>query len=601
MRFPKRVFIALTAFPLISAGCSLLADNTFTDDPTDGFPSVLTKEKWVDDEGWSEFTPSEEAYLIYISESGDDDTGQVYLPGDDEIGEDPLNPVGTIYPFATYDAASEVARENYGDWILFKRGEEFTASLAPISGLSTDYPALIAAYGSSGVRPIISPVVNDSDDTDKIEYSSCVSLFCRRGRDCINSVILNLDFYNSAKDPDLGDPENTSSGGMGIMALGEGSEEGTIQNILLEGCRFRYFDNNTIQKLSDGVIENFIIKRCQILDNYKYTTDNGHSQGLYCSYIDGLFLIENVFDHNGWLNQASSTEDLLGEGTMFNHNTYFTDCSNVEFYHNISLRPSSIHHKFTAQNGEASATNIEMNRNILVDGEVGISLGGNDSTPYRFKDILVYGNLVTEQGRTRPTNRYLGWGIDVQDWDGGYVLNNLVVNFYDQGDNNNNYGFSLTGGFRDVIVKNNKVWDVYGTALHLYDRDGDYRENNAITYNYLQGGLSDKSWVKMMSVYDLTGVSFCHNSYSYDGGDEPFRYDDEYCTFKEWTELSEDRLSEMSTEDFFDSDRTIALYNSTMAGGEESIDDFIDGCRAQSPYDWNEAYEAGNILSWFNE
>ncbi|MDC7222381.1 MAG: right-handed parallel beta-helix repeat-containing protein [Spirochaetales bacterium] len=596
---PLKDFFPLLILCFLLGGCSLLAENSFTEDSADDPPSVLTKEKWIDSEGWTEFTPSEDCRILYISETGSDETGTVYARDDSEIGSDPLEPEGTVLPFATYEAACEEAREGYGDWILFKRGESFTATLEPLSGESSDYPALIGAYGTTGDMPLISPVNSDDEDTDRVEYESCIYLFCRRGRDCINSVVTSLDFYCSDKDPDVGTPIDVSSSGLGLMALGSGSEGGTIRNLLIEGCRFRYFDGNTIQKLDEGVVENVVIKRCQFLNNYTYTTDNGHCQGLYASYIDGLYFIENLFDHNGWLNQASDDE-VIGGGTIFNHNTYLTDCTNVEYYRNVSLRPSSIHFKFTAQNGEASATNIELRENLLVDGEVGISLGGNDQSPYRFKDILIEGNLVTEQGRSRPTNRYIGWGIDVVDWDGGMVVNNLIAHFYDQGDNNNNYGFSFNGGFRDVQFKNNTVWNVYGNGILLYDRDSSYREDNWFYSNRLEADDPDKSWVQVVKIYDGEGVVFAQNSYRSDTNETPFLWDEDYLTFDQWSDISDDALSEMVSDDFLTEGKNIAAYNSSL-GGEESIDAFIEGCREQNRYDWNTLYTAEAVIEWFQE
>ncbi|KPA11186.1 hypothetical protein MHK_008608 [Candidatus Magnetomorum sp. HK-1] len=58
---------------------------------------------------------------------------------------------------------------------------------------------------------------------------------------------------------------------------------------------------------------NVSLRRNMFLNNY---ADNCHSAGGYFSRIDGLLFEENLFDYNGW------NEDAGVGATMFSHNLY---------------------------------------------------------------------------------------------------------------------------------------------------------------------------------------------------------------------------------------------------------------------------------------
>jgi NTE family protein len=64
-----------------------------------------------------------------------------------------------------------------------------------------------------------------------------------------------------------------------------------------------------------------------------------------------------------------------------------------------------------------------MDDNLYVEGEIGIGAGGNEPGPLRFKDVKITNNVFMHIGRDRPTNRDLGWYIEILDWDGGLVSN----------------------------------------------------------------------------------------------------------------------------------------------------------------------------------
>jgi hypothetical protein len=118
---------------------------------------------------------------------------------------------------------------------------------------------------------------------------------------------------------------------------------------------------------------------------------------------------------------------------MFNHNTYFAEARETVFRNNLFLRASSIGSKFTSNTGSGTnainAWDLLIDNNLYIEGEVGISLGGNDdqNNGPRWRNVHVTNNVMMHIGRTQPTQRTLGWGLDVQDWDGGLVSGNVFT------------------------------------------------------------------------------------------------------------------------------------------------------------------------------
>jgi hypothetical protein len=174
-----------------------------------------------------------------------------------------------------------------------------------------------------------------------------------------------------------------------------------------------------------------IIRRNLFTNNY---STQSHAQGLYSDRVS-IWLEENIFDHNGWYKQGDThfSDQAEGKATMFNHNTYFGATRDTVFRNNLFLRASSIGNKFTSNTtsgiNEIKTWNVLIDNNLYVEGEVGISLGGNSdqNNGPRWRNIQVTNNVLMHIGRTQPTLRTLGWGLDVQDWDGGRVTGNIFT------------------------------------------------------------------------------------------------------------------------------------------------------------------------------
>ena len=309
-------------------------------------------------EGWTVFTPSADSDVVYISESGNDETCKSYRTSDAAMGTNPFQPAEAILPCKTYATAYSLTNDNSPDWILFKRGEIFHDIVGDNirNGKSVTEPFLVSSYGISGTSPLI-----------KTGTSTAIAL--SGGGQYI--ALMGLDFYAHTRDPASADYVD-STGGYGIgCTLGSGK---SLQGLLIEGCKFRFYASNVIQQYLGDFVGDLIIRRSTISDNYR--TD-AHSQGFFTNHVDGMILEENFFYHNGWLiqnktgNQSDTSE---GQATHFNHNIYFAAPKNMVFRGNSFIEGSSGGIKFTNGYNPGDADNNVIDNNLIVGGTLGICI-----------------------------------------------------------------------------------------------------------------------------------------------------------------------------------------------------------------------------------
>ncbi len=132
---------------------------------------------------------------------------------------------------------------------------------------------------------------------------------------------------------------------------------------------------------------------------------------MYASHVEGLTIEGNLFDHNGWNEEVQNAC-----ATMYNHNLYL-NADNLVVRDNILSRASSMHLKLRSDTtGDMSGTLIE--NNYFVEGEIGVSIGGNTDVAGRFSSSTIKNNVMSDIGRSQPSGRTLAWGIEVKDNDG---------------------------------------------------------------------------------------------------------------------------------------------------------------------------------------
>ncbi len=540
--------------------------------PLDVYSEPLTLPK--DANGWTIFTPSADSRIIYLSSSGSDATGKYYSPQDSEIGTDPFNPVGPIYTYATYAAAYSQTRNAYPDWILIKRGDVFLETIGSQirDGRNAQEPFVIAAYGDAG----LSPVFKTGAERALHRLNTGIEWFALSG----------ISFYAHTRDPDGADYVGTagSSGFDQYVRSGEVS-----QGILFEGCKFRYYSNNTLNN-NAGAINDLVFRRCLFLDNY--STGTGHAQGLWASGAE-ITLEECIFDHNGWYSQSGS--GLVGEATMFNHNTYFYNTRNTTLQENMFLRASSMNNKWTTSS-TGGTYNIIIDNNLYVDGEIGIGIGSNYTAPLRFKNITISNNVITNIGRSQPTNRTLGWGLRIEAWDGGIVRNNYIIN-QPLNSITNTCGMHFQDTMRDVQILNNTIHNVrFAHGIIIDDADGVDVSNMLISGNKIH--ISQDSGFTINSDYQLLGKWTLANNIYFSDKDinSMFRLELVNKTLDEWQIATGDN-SAFDQFDFPDPSRTIETYQESL-GATPTIDAFIASCRAQDRFSWNYNYTAKKVNKW---
>lgn len=532
-----------------------------------------------DNEGWTVFTPHTDTRILYVSSStGNDSTGIAYTSVSPEIGSNPFLPSGTIKPFKTISAAYSSSRNNAPDWILLKKDDIWYESLQDRSGLSENAPFLVSSYSPGTNRPLLKTGRNAGID------------YCCKNFNYV--AFADLDFYAHTRNPDSGEYDGPDGACGFNFYVGE-THSGT--GLLIEGCRFRFYKNNVIQ--GPGSLSDIVVRRCVILDNYCTTA---HSQGLYTNNVS-LLLEENIFDHNGWYKQQvdAGNEQAEGQATMFNHNTYFSLAHDVIFRGNMFLRASSIGNKWTANSGEGSVRNITIENNLYVDGEIGISMGGNETEPpYRFKNVKIRENVMLDMGKSQPTNRTLGWYVEVNDWDTGALSGNYFLHKTNPAVNNV-YGINIIGQSRHLSVDSNTLFGLNTSGPLLSIDSGTTKSDITVSNNSFHNEHTNGRLVKVTG--SLQNYSFHNNNYfSVRNVNEWFEINRTMSGFDEWKSLSGETNSTITEKKYADPNRDIESYMNYL-GKSATVSAFIEQVRQQCKSSWKTPFTADSINNWIKE
>ena len=514
--------------------------------------------------GWTVIEPASDTRIYYVSSSEGDDQND---------GESPVTPKKTIA------SAMALARDHSSDWVLLKRGDVFNESLVIKSGALTNEPFVVASYGDSKERPLLKTGANPG-------IPQVLSFQ--------NIIVSGIAFYAHTRNPQTNEFVSYS-GSPGFYFFRKADNPGN--NLTIEDCAFDFYENNIVQ--GEQSPKNIRIRRNRITNNY---SDNAHSQGIYMAFCESVLIEGNVFDHNGWLVQATppfNNAEAGGQATFFNHNFYGTSLHNATFKGNVFSRGSSIGTKFTADNGPGSASAITLEDNLYVDGEIGVSMGGNDPiASYRFKDIGIVNNVMLNIGRSKPTTRGLAWYLDIDDWDTGNVSNNLFLNQPDA-QIGNTFAIRVSGVSKDVTIQDNTIYNLRSGLPLLGSIDSNSDKSN-ILFKKNTVVASNFNAVLMGFPTNVSNYTFSRNSYySPLTTDKWFQIGTTYASLATWENLTNDGAS--STLPAFNSpDRTLEEYQ-TSVGGSASIDGFITAIMKQSKFNWNTDYDVPTINTWFRE
>lgn len=531
--------------------------------------------------GWTIFRPAPSTRLLYVSSQGNDASARAYKAGDPAVGADPFHPSKNLSAFRSIGAALKFARPGNADWVLLRRGDAWTENkLVPPSGRSEDEPALLGAYGDGHDRPQV-----------RVGYGPGIAATVRAGSpDPQHFAIVGLEFTAHARDP--GSPEFKPNGPGGkpipdkrlsYLAGGDGLD---AEGILIEDCCFRFLQV-TIQARNGASLRGVVVRRNLFLDNYSGT--GGYSQAYFSFGVNGLTIEECIFDHNGWSEDPRTLPQ--GKATVFNHDIYASGCSNLTIRHNLFLRSASLVNKIRSEDQGRSAR-ILIEDNLYYGGEIPIGGGGNAANSYRYKDYVILNNVMTDVGSERPTKRRLALHMDLQDWDHGAVVGNLMVH----NRNPEVWGcgaIALKGTARDVLIRDNVAWDLATKQPLLRFWGGADQERIELADNRFESIGSPKPILQARA--PLSGFRFTNNLFVARGEAGPsFKVGDRTLDYAQWSKTTGDRPSVAKRADFPDPRRTLESYQASQ-GGKPGIAGLLEEVRQQSRARWREEYTAAAI------
>lgn len=542
-----------------------------------------------DASGWTILTPSTGSKIVYLAAAptGDDDTCVAYAPSSELIGADPFNPAGDVLECETFAKAISLTRNAYPDWILARRGDTFySGALINKNGFSSSEPFVFASYGSTGAMPIFK--TGESSGLD-IGYKN-------------NIVVSGLDFYANGRDPNSGEYTGASTAPYGFTLHGSTAPAATMNNITVEGCRFRFFYNGGGVRGYDNA-NGIVIRRNSILDSY--TNGDGNAQGmLYNGTNSEAIVEENVIDHNGYLivSNGDANNDP-GEATPLRHSFYAGGNTDITIRKNINSRSSSIAWKFAGYSpilnppGDKAQVNTIIDNNLVLDCPVGVSMWGEDTDDYlHYTNVSITNNVFSNLGLSNQSSQEIAWGIDLANISTGLVKNNIVMNQTSIEISNGPHALNFRGKLNNITVADNVFHDLYYTYIFQPTDDGAHVPAfGSITITGNKINVPTNSNYIVYDYYNLLdSFSFSNNQYYTTGADGTrFRVANVAKTDAQWVALTGDD-STFSQPTFPESTRSIETYMASL-GETATLDAFIAKARAQDRYNWDTRFTADAV------
>ncbi len=526
----------------ILAGCGSDGGGASSGAPPGGAPPGGGPPPFPPSSGWTVLAPSADSRLVYVSDS---------------TGSDANDGLTESTAKRTISAGIGLLRTGFPDWLHLRSGDTFLNQSLGVwtkSGRSAAEPMVVTAFGASTVRPRL--------------HTGTAHGLRSEGTAVSHLAVVGLHFFPHTYTGVEG------SAGIRWMGLSE--------NILLEDCVLEGYATNAVVQMYSGYgpkggIRNYRFRRCQLLGAWN---DAGHSQGLFGSGIDGLLLEECLFDHNGWKEGPGGAP-----ATMFNHNTYISECDNVTLRGNLFLRAASMGNKFRSDvTGGSSGIWIE--DNFYIEGEIGIGCGGNTDLAHRFENVNVRDNVLMHIGRTQPTGRSFSWYLEFSDVLGGVTEDNL---FLHQPLFTNSYGIHLAGDSEtDLAIRSNVFYGLKQRSL-LVNIQGT-KANLQISNNEFQDPLHAAYLVEHTGPF--TATAYSGNTYHTSAAEGSwFRVDGVARSHAQWVAQSGETGSATGAVAYPDPGRDEASYMASM-GLTPTLAAFIAEARLQSKAYWRPAFAA---------
>lgn len=541
-------------------------------------------------DGWTEFTPSADTNVIYVSQSG------VYncVAHAASTIPDPFHPPTDIGTCRTPEEAQDLARHGYPDWVLFKRGDVWMRPLGHWMkfGRSPTEMFLLGAYG------------DETLDRPTFKTGLQGGLYTGGGGGSPSTfndfALVGLAFYANGRDtrsPDYQGPGD-KYGSQGYVNLLPG------RNLLVEDCLFSNYTVNVILEVGgDSVINDVRFRRNVVVDAWalECNDDNnqGHAQGLFTAHIHGLLIEENVFDHNGWNDNPNLKNNCWSGQTWFNHNMYLSqgDDANLIVRGNITSRAA--HHGLQLRPGGIAEDNL------FANDPLAMFTGHSDSVVR--KNVILGGSDLVQWGERLGR----GWGIDVLPANNTLVEENIVAHKNPGVEQAYSHAYAIgrsdfsvptyNVNFQKNIAYNWKspsltvltLGSVSPAPTSLRITDNSFQEPN-MPYQIVDFDDPAAAYPHVFSANRyFTGAVPAHWFEVYDP-----TYTVRYADFADWSGwIGESGAVTDLVTSYPDPNRTIETYQ-TSIGGTASFDAFIARARQQRRGNYWMEYTAGAVNNY---
>lgn len=509
--------------------------------------------------GWTQFSPSADSRIIYVSDlEGNDATASYYSASDPAIGSNPFEPIGAIVPYQSLNAAKAQVRSGFADWILLKKGDTFTnqfIGLVNWSGKNASEPILIGAYGTMTARPrVLTGAANFISFTGNAAYISIVGIYAEPHTRSGNDEPVGIEILNAP-----------------------------FRSFLVEDCYFNQFFTQIVVQDYSGVSpfshSGITIRRSILTNGYKI---GGGGGGLYFHGIDSILVEENLIDHNGW------SESIVGANANgFSHNTYFhPSCGHLIFQNNIVSRASAV--------GIGARCGGIIYNNLVLENPRGIFLGSFDPSQINYPTEFASGEIaynVVLGARVEPTYDP-GNGITIDRVKNTHVHHNIVAHFTETSDYNLGMGIN---NVENITINKNIIYNwgnnlnagpAYAVALNFGNNhtspiivdSNDFQLKNTQGHCVaLAGSFANFQWSNNRYFNVVNANNWFGN------GD-----------FTTWLTTTNETNAQSTEVNYTDPDRNITSYLSSI-GITGNIDDFISERKQLHRENWNPQFTAQKV------
>ncbi len=519
-----------------------------------GTNPVMAASSQDGDSFWTQFTPSADTRLIFVSSSEGNDANN---------GLTPATPVKTLA------RAESLLRHGYPDWLLLKRGDVWAHGFPYWSkgGRSESEKMVIGAYGSDSTRPQIRPNAEDvalrSQGNGETNHIAFVGLHIEPVERADDQVGVGVQWYRRGRDIVF---EDLYVGGWGV--------------------------NFNLQKISDSApVAGITINGCVVVDSWN---KHGHSQGLFADRIDGLTIKNSVFASNGFNRNRGANP------TIYNHNIYIQSSNkNVVIQNNI-IADASSHGLQMRPGGIVSG-------NLFLSNPISILLGSNLPGTYPLEDGVVgvvEKNLIM-YGRGIDTGTPRSWGVDVTNSREARVSDNILY-MSEIGYNGEairvadgrEYGVENVSVVRNYIVGWNGPVYIGGQGNARHPTTVDLRDNrvwrdlgaNAGNHNF------NKPFVTVFDAAD-SGLSIGENRYNYIGmHNKPFISGSMNLSISTWQSTAEPSAQFQQVSSLLDG-LGIDSYLAHL-GHPGTVEDFLAAARAMSKQNPLPSFRPAPVYQW---